>query len=80
MNPQQFNPTGMVRNPRPYALIFAYEGPANIETVLRWMREISAENDYGLDRLRACNPEDRQFFGHQFIDGIFILGKGFVVV
>ena len=78
--PQQFNPTVMVRNSRPYALIFAYEGPANIETVLRWMREISAENDYGLDRLGACNPEDRQFFGHQFIDGIFILGKRFVVV
>ena len=69
--PQQFNPTGMVKNPRPYAFIFAYEGPAKIETVIRWMRDISAEGDYGLDR---------QFFDHQFIDGIFILGKGFVVV
>ena len=77
---QQFNPTGMVKNPRPYAFIFAYEGPAKIETVFRWMREISAENDYGLDRLRACNPEDRQFFDHQFVDGIFVLGKGYVVV
>ena len=77
---QQFNPTGMVKNPRPYALIFAYEGPAKIETVFRWMREISEEDDYGLDRLRACNPEDRQFFDHQFVDGIFVLGKGFVVV
>ena len=77
---QQFNPTGMVKNPRPYAFIFAYEGPAKIETVLRWMRDISAEGDYGLDRLGACNPEDRQFFDHQFVDGIFVLGKGFVVV
>ena len=77
---QQFNPTGMVKSPRPYAFIFAYEGPAKIETVFRWMREISAENDYGLDRLRACNPEDRQFFDHQFVDGIFVLGKGYVVV
>ena len=77
---QQFNPTGMVKNPRPYAFIFAYEGPAKIETVLRWMREISTEGDYGLDRLGACNPEDRAFFDHQFVDGIFILGKGFVVV
>ena len=78
--PQQFNPTGMVENPRPYAFIFAYEGPAKIETVCRWMREISAEDDYGLDRLRTCSPEDRQFFDHQFVDGIFVLGKGFVVV
>ena len=134
--PQQFNPTGMVKNPRPYAFIFAYEGPAKIETVIRWMRDISAEGDYGLDRLGkpgtrfiaagprpaaqrgfckrrvvvehrlarlvqlgiphqnqvpedrqfpagflgACNPEDRQFFDHQFIDGIFVLGKGFAVV
>ena len=77
---QQFNPTGMVKSPRPYAFIFAYEGPAKIETVFRWMREISAEDDYGLDRLRACNAEDRQFFDHQFVDGIFVLGKGFVVV
>ena len=77
---QQFNPTDMVKNPRPYAFIFAYEGPAKIETVLRWMRDISAEGDYGLDRLGACNPEDRQFFDHQFVDGIFVLGKGFVVV
>ena len=77
---QQFNPTGMVKTPRPYAFIFAYEGPAKIETVLRWMREISAECDYGLDQLGVCNPEDRAFFDHKFIDGIFVLGKGFVVV
>ena len=78
--PQRFNPTGMIKNPRPYAFIFAYEGPAKIETVLRWMKDISADGDYGLDGLRTCNPEGRQFFNHQFLDGIFVLGKGFVVV
>ena len=78
--PQRLNPTGMVKNPRPYAFIFAYEGPAKIETVLQWMKDISADGDYGLDGLRTCNPEGRQFFNHQFLDGIFILGKGFVVV
>ena len=78
--PQRLNPTGMVKNPRPYAFIFAYEGPAKIETVLRWMKDISADGDYGLDRLRECNPENRGFFGHSFIDGIFVLGKGFVAV
>ena len=78
--PQRFNPTGMVKNPRPYAFIFAYEGPAKIETVLRWMIDVSKEDDYRLDRLRTTNPEDRGFFDHLFIDGIFILRKGFVLV
>ena len=56
--PQRFNPTGMVENPRPYAFIFAYEGPAKIETVLRWMIAVSEEDDYGLDQLRTTSPED----------------------
>ena len=79
-DPQRFNPTGMVDNPRPYAFIFAYEGPAKIETVLRWMIAISKEDDYGSDRLRQTNPEDRGFFDHLFVDGIFVLGKGSVLV
>ena len=78
--PQRFNPTGMIKNPRPYAFIFAYEGPSKIGTVLKWMKDVSAEADYGLDRLQACKPEGRRFFNHQFLDGIFVLGKGFVVV
>ena len=78
--PQRFNPTGMVKNPRPYAFIFAYEGPSKIETVLKWMKDISADGDYGLDHLRECNPDNRDFFAHSFIDGIFVLGKGFVAV
>lgn len=78
--PQNFNPTGMVENPRPYAFIFAYEGPAKIETVLRWMIDVSEEDDYGLDQLRTTNPEDRQYFNHSFVDGIFVLGKGFALV
>ena len=78
--PQRFNPTGMVKNPRPYAFMFAYEGPAKIETVLGWMLDVSAEDDYGLDQLRKTDPEERRFFDHLFLDGIFVLGKGYVVV
>ena len=78
--PQRFNPTGMVKNPRPYAFIFAYEGPAKIETVLQWMIAVSKEDDYGLDSLRKTKPENRPFFDHLFIDGIFVLGKGFVFI
>ena len=78
--PQKFNPTGIVKNPRPYSFVFAYEGPAKIETVLKWMLDVSKEDDYGLDALRKANLADRQFFNHKFIDGIFVLGKGFVLI
>ena len=78
--PQHFNPTGMVETPRPYCFIFAYEGPAKTETVLRWLIDASTEDDFRLDGLRKAKPEDRQFFNHLFLDGIFVLGKGFVLI
>ena len=78
--PQSFNPTGMVDSPRPYSFIFAYDGPAKIETVLKWMIEVSSEDDYGLDDLMKAKPEDRAFFNHLFLDGVFVLGKGFVLI
>ena len=78
--PQHFNPTGLVKNPRPYAFIFAYDGPAQSETVLRWMIDIGKESNYGLDRLKKTNPDERGFFNHSFVDGIFILGKGYVLI
>ena len=79
-DPQRFNPTGMVKNPRPYSFIFAYEGPAKIETVLNWMMAVSKEDGFGLDDLRNSNPGERGFFNHLFVDGVFVLGKGFVAV
>ena len=79
-DPQRFNPTGMVKNPRPYSFIFAYEGPAKIETVLKWMTDASREDDFGLDGLRDTKPGERGFFNHLFVDGVFVLGQGFVAV
>ena len=78
--PQSFNPSGMVKNPRPYSFIFAYEGPAKIETVLRWMMDVSLEDEFRLDDLKKAKLEDRYFFNHMFLDGIFVLGKGFVLI
>lgn len=77
---QRFNPTGMVDNPRPYCFIFAYEGPSRIETVLKWLTEVSLEDDFRVDDLRNTKPEDRQFFHHLFLDGVFVLGKGFAII
>ena len=45
-----------------------------------WMKAVSEEDDYGLEALQETSPENRGFFDHLFIDGIFVLGKGFVTV
>ena len=44
------------------------------------MKEVSAEDDYNLDHLRTIEPERRAYFDNRFIDGVFILRKGFVLV
>ena len=78
--PQRLNPTGMVHNPRPYSFLFAYDGSAKIDTVLNWMIDVSKENDFRLDDLENSEPEKREFFNHLFVDGVFVLSRGFVVV
>lgn len=78
--PQRFNPSGMVRNPRPYSLVFSYGGPRKIGTVLNWMKELSGEDDYNLDALRQTAPKDRPFFNNLFIDAVVVLGTGYVYV
>lgn len=42
------------------------------------MKEISSEDNYGLDELRKTSGENRQYFGHSFVDGVFVLGRGYV--
>ena len=78
--PQRFNPSGMVNTPRPYSFIFSYGGPKKLETVTRWMKEISNEDNYKLGALRSIDPKERSFYPHLFIDGIVVLGRGFVCV
>ena len=80
LEPQPFNPSGIVKTPRPYCFIFAYEGPAKIETVLNWMIDVSREDDFRLAELRMTKPEGRSSFNHLFLDGIFVLGKGYVLI
>ena len=78
--PQRFNPSGMIKNPRPYSFVFAYDGPKKIETVLQWLIEISKEEEYGLGALEHTDPGKRGFFNHDFVDGVFVLGRGFVTL
>ncbi len=79
--PQNFNPTGMIKTPRPFSYLFAYDSTAKeIKTVVEWMQEISAEDNYNLDKLRETEPGKRPFFPNWFLDGIFVLNKGFVFI
>ena len=77
---QRINPIGLVETPRPYSFVFAYEGPKNIDTVLKWLKEISHEDEYGVEALRDTEPGRRSFFKHNFVDGVFLLGRGFVTL
>ena len=77
---QRINPTGLVETPRPYSFVFAYEGPKNIETVLKWLEDISQEDEYGVEALRDTEPGKRFFFNHHFVDGVFLLGRGYVTL
>lgn len=77
---QRFNPTGLIDHPRPYSFVFAYDGPRRIETVHNWLKDIASEADYGIDSLRETKPAERSFFDHRFIDGVFVLGRGFVFI
>lgn len=78
LSPQRFNPTGMVKNPRPYSFVFAYDGPSRIETVLNWMKQVSMEDEFNLGELKRTSGENRAYFHNLFIDGVFVLGKGYV--
>ena len=71
--PQRLNPMGMVKNPRPYSFVFSYDGPKRIETVLRWLQDISTAEDYGVSALEETEPGKRAFFNHNFIDGFLFL-------
>lgn len=76
---QRFNPTGMVRKPRLFSFIFAYEAEvSDIKKVIEWMKEISSKENYNLDSLRTTVAKDRYFFPHLFLDGVFVLNKGCV--
>ena len=78
--PHRFNLNGQVKTPRPYSLMFSYDGPKKAGTIKGWMKEISNEDDYKLEALRSIDPKERFFHPHMFIDGIFVLQRGYAYV
>lgn len=57
--------------------VIAYDGPAKMETVYGWVASIHSDNGVKIDDLPA-DEEARLQTPSPSIDGIFVLGKGFV--
>lgn len=57
--------------------LVAYKGPAKIETVHNWIKKVHA--DLGIPNpIMSDTMEARKHFPSPSIDGVFILGKGFI--
>ena len=66
--------------PYPYAFLVAYDGPKKLSTLHGWFESLSrTPGPDGLCKLRNSHPLNPRF-NRKFIDGIFVLGKGFVVI
>ena len=77
--PHRFNPSREVNKPRPYCFLFAYDAKVSIEKIGKWVRGISAKKEYGLEELVQTPWEKRRFAFHSFLDGIFVLNKGYIL-
>lgn len=56
--------------------VVAYDGPANVETILGWIPEIHEE--LSIDPIPLISTTDRLKIPSPSLDGIFVLGKGFI--
>ena len=75
---QRINPDGIVKNPRPYSFLVAFDECKKLETVLRWLEEVHEELGISFNELVATPPRDRHDYANPSIDGIFVLDKGYV--
>ena len=76
---QYFNPRENIAKPRPYCFLFAYDAKVSLKTIARWVREVAEEDEYGLEELAQTPWENRRFAFHLFLDGIFVLNKGYII-
>jgi len=74
---QRLNPTGLIRNPRLYSFLVAFDG-CRIKTLVRWLNEVHEELGISFNELAATTPRERWNYSNPSIDGVFILNQGYV--
>ena len=73
---QRLNPHGLIKHPRPYSFLVAFDG-CKPRTLVRWLLEIHEELGISLEELVDTPRGDRVDYHNPSIDGVFILNKGF---
>ena len=73
---QKINPNGLVKNPRPYSFLVAFDG-CDVRTLVRWLTEAHEELGLSFNELVTTPPRDRCNYDNPSIDGVFILNKGY---
>ena len=74
---QTLNPIGLIRNPRLYSFLVAFDG-CKIRTLVRWLNEAHEELGISFNELAATAPRERRNYSNPSIDGVFILNRGYV--
>ncbi|GAG22492.1 unnamed protein product, partial [marine sediment metagenome] len=65
------------RPPSILSFVVAYDGPAKMSTVYNWTTEAARELEFSYPVLPP-NAEERQLIASPAIDGIYVLGRGFI--
>src|SRR5690606_20936848 len=63
--------------PKPLAFLVAYDGPATMGTVFNWIETFHKDEKIFVDDL-PLNAAARQSVPSPSLDGVFVLGKGFL--
>lgn len=63
--------------PKPLNYIVSYDGPKHMSTIISWIDDIYKDLNIEIKKI-PLSPEERITFISESIDGIFILGKGFI--
>ena len=74
---QRINPHGLVKNPRPYSFLVAFDG-CKVRKLVQWLTEAHEELGISFNELVTTPLPDRGNYDNPSIDGVFILNKGYV--
>lgn len=64
--------------PSAFSYVVAYDGPENLSTIYNWLIELNEKYDVSYDENLPAETKKRVKVKNPSIDGIFVLGKGFI--